>query len=299
MNERSYFQFYECSKHNLFDEIIFKLFMIYSIRVFIKQTFSSLQINDRIFLYFQMLLAAVVIVVNMVLSSAFHTASDSILDIINTKEAARLLAEKKQNFSPDERRYLLENELDENYIPPDQEIEIKKFKLLDDVPRSNPRVNINSFLRRNNHSNPYRNTELLQDLRGFNGLKLLKSSKNALFVTKKEYLQRDWCKTEPLIQKIKEEGCLTRTVINRFCYGQCNSFYIPKNPKRRHRHLSSSEEREDEDLNGPAFKACAFCRPSKFTWITVTLKCPSLVPSFRKKRIQRIKQCQCIGADVN
>ena len=98
---------------------------------------------------------------------------------------------------------------------------------------------------------------------------------------------------------MKEEGCLTRTVINRFCYGQCNSFYIPKNPKRRHRHLPASEETEDEDQNGPAFKACAFCRPSKFTWVTITLKCPSMVPPLRKKRVQRIKQCKCIAANVN
>ena len=135
--------------------------------------------------------------------------SESILDIINTKEVERLLAEKKQNASREEKRYLLENELDENYIPPEQEFQIQKLKLLDDeqmVPRvENPRVDINLFLRRNNHSDPYRATELLQDLRGFNGRKLLKSSKNALFVTKKEYLQRDWCKTEPLIQKVS--GC--------------------------------------------------------------------------------------------
>ncbi|XP_068906942.1 DAN domain family member 5-like isoform X1 [Tenebrio molitor] len=223
--------------------------------------------------------------------------SDSILDIINTKEVERLIAEKKQNASREEKRYLLENELDENYIPPDQEFEIQKLKLLDEErSRENPRVDINLFLRRNNHSDPYRSTELLQDLRGFNGRKLLKSSKNALFVTKKEYLQRDWCKTEPLIQKVKEEGCLTRTVINRFCYGQCNSFYIPKNPKRRHKH---SEETEDEDQNGPAFKACAFCRPSKFTWVTITLKCPSMTPPFRKKRVQRIKQCKCTAVNVN
>ncbi|RZC39255.1 DAN domain containing protein [Asbolus verrucosus] len=226
--------------------------------------------------------------------------SDSILDIINTKEVERLLAEKRENISREEKRYLLQNELDENYIPPDQEFEIQKLKLLDEPPRTeNPRIDINVFLRRNNQSEPYRTTELLSDLRGFNGRKLLKSSKNALFVTKKEYLQRDWCKTEPLVQKVKEEGCLTRTVINRFCYGQCNSFYIPKNPKRRHRHVPVTEEADDEDQNGPAFKACAFCRPSKFTWVTITLRCPSMTPPFRKKRIQRIKQCKCMAANVN
>ncbi|KYB25979.1 hypothetical protein TcasGA2_TC034014 [Tribolium castaneum] len=148
-------------------------------------------------------------------------SSDSILEIINTKEVERLLAEKKRNISREERRYLLENELDENFIPPDQEFEIQKLKLLDEerAPRTeNPRVDLNAFLRRNNHSEPYRTTELLQDLRGFNGRKLLKSSKNALFVTKKEYLQRDWCKTEPLIQKVKVEGIFRWSSIGKLIY---------------------------------------------------------------------------------
>lgn len=241
---------------------------------------------------------------NIVLSVTLRkTPTDSILDIINTREVERLIAEKKDNISREEKRYLLENDLNENYIPRDREFEIQKLKLLDDgdsrfYPQNtgNPRVDVNQFLRKNNQSDPYKNAELLQDLRGYNGLKLLKSSKNALFITKKEYLQRDWCKTEPLIQKVKEEGCLTRTVINRFCYGQCNSFYIPKNPKRKHRRL---EETEDEDQNGPAFKACAFCRPKKFTWVTITLRCPSMTPPFRKRRIQRIKQCKCISANID
>lgn len=240
-----------------------------------------------------------------------HPHSDSILDIINTKEIEKLIAEKQENISREEQRYLLENELSENYIPPDVEKwrdEIQKVQLLDGDVRvpvepptktENPRIDIDLFLRRNNYSEPYRRTDLLADLRGFNGRKLLKSSKNALIVTKKEYLQRDWCKTEPLIQKVKEPGCLTRTVINKFCYGQCNSFYIPKNPKRRSKHRTHSEEADDEDQNGPAFKSCGFCRPKKFTWVTVVLRCPSMTPQFRRKRIQRIKQCKCLAVDVN
>ncbi|KAF5302394.1 hypothetical protein FQA39_LY10433 [Lamprigera yunnana] len=222
-----------------------------------------------------------------------NSTSDSILDIINTKEVERLIAERKENASREERRYLLENALDESYLPPDQEIEYQRLKLLDteaDVyeKTENPRIDVDVLLRRNNGSDPFKSTELLSDLRGYHGRKVLKSSKNALLVTKKEYLQRDWCKTEPLVQKIKEEGCLTRTVINRFCYGQCNSFYIPKNPKKKNKRKTI--EYEDEDQNGVAFKSCSFCKPKKFTWITVTLRCPNMVPQFRKKRIQRIKQ---------
>lgn len=229
--------------------------------------------------------------------------SDSILDLINTKEVERILAERQLNVSKNERRYLLENNLDDNYEPPPSEYEYPK--LLDGEAEilqqrtENPRIDIDVLFRRNNNSPPYTGTELLSDLRGYAGKKVLKSSKNALLVTKKEYLQKDWCKSEPLVQKIKEEGCLTRTIINRFCYGQCNSFYIPKNPKKKTKRRLETEEDEDEDQNGPAFKSCGFCRPMKFTWITVILRCPSMTPQFRKKRIQRIKQCKCVAANLN
>lgn len=234
---------------------------------------------------------------------ALRTPTDSILDIINTKEVERLIAERQENVSKEEKRYLLENELDETYVP-DTDYEYQRIKLLDGETEvyeknDNPRIDVDLLMRRQNATEPFRATELLSDLRGYQGKKVLKSSKNALLVTKKEYLQRDWCKTEPLVQKIKEAGCLTRTVINRFCYGQCNSFYIPKNPKRRHSRKKLLEETEDEDLNGAAFKSCAFCRPKKFTWITVTLRCPSMNPPLRKKKIQRIKQCKCISGSAN
>ncbi|KAK9747071.1 DAN domain [Popillia japonica] len=212
------------------------------------------------------------------------------------KEVERLIAERQQNEARSEKRYLFENELDEN--PP--EYEYKQFSTENSSQlgkTEDPRIEIDLLLRRNKLSEPSKSTELLTDLRGFTGRNILKSSKNALLVTKKEYLQKDWCKTEPLVQKVKEEGCITRTVINRFCYGQCNSFYIPKNPKKKHR--KHVEENEEDDENGPAFKSCAFCRPKKFTWISVTLNCPNLTPPYRRKRIQRIKQCKCVAANVN
>ncbi|XP_048843920.1 gremlin-2-like [Brienomyrus brachyistius] len=111
---------------------------------------------------------------------------------------------------------------------------------------------------------------------------VLASSQEALVVTERKYLRRDWCKTQPLRQTVAEEGCRSRTVINRFCYGQCNSFYIP-------RHIRKEQE---------AFQSCAFCRPHKFTTLTVELDCPDLQPSFRHRKIQRVKQCRCISVHV-
>uniref|UniRef100_A0A8C7K5Q1 Gremlin 2, DAN family BMP antagonist n=1 Tax=Oncorhynchus kisutch TaxID=8019 RepID=A0A8C7K5Q1_ONCKI len=92
----------------------------------------------------------------------------------------------------------------------------------------------------------------------------------------RRYLRRDWCKTQPLRQTVSEEGCRSRTVVNRFCYGQCNSFYIPQ-----------------------PFQSCSFCRPHRITQLTVQLDCPGLQPAFRHRKVQRVKQCRCMSVDVS
>ncbi len=112
---------------------------------------------------------------------------------------------------------------------------------------------------------------------------VLESSQEALHVTERRYLKRDWCKTQPLKQTIHEEGCISRTIINRFCYGQCNSFYIPRHVRR--------EE--------GAFQSCSFCKPKRFTTMTFTLNCPDQQPPTRKKRVQRVKQCRCISIELD
>ncbi|XP_067310548.1 gremlin-1 [Pseudorasbora parva] len=112
---------------------------------------------------------------------------------------------------------------------------------------------------------------------------VLESSQEALHVTERRYLKRDWCKTQPLKQTIHEEGCVSRTIINRFCYGQCNSFYIPRHVRR--------EE--------GAFQSCSFCKPKRFTTMSFTLSCPDLQPPTRKKRVQRVKQCRCVSIELD
>ncbi|XP_060616020.2 gremlin-1 [Anolis sagrei] len=111
---------------------------------------------------------------------------------------------------------------------------------------------------------------------------VLGSSQEALHVTERRYLKRDWCKTQPLKQTINEEGCNSHTIINRFCYGQCNSFYIP-------RHIQKEEG---------AFKSCSFCKPKKVTTMLVTLTCPQLQPPRKRKRITRVKECRCLSIDL-
>ncbi|XP_028996905.1 gremlin-1-like [Betta splendens] len=112
---------------------------------------------------------------------------------------------------------------------------------------------------------------------------VLESSQEALHVTERRYLRLDWCKTQPLKQSIKEDGCLERVILNRFCYGQCNSFFIP-------RHIYQ---------DGNAFQSCSACRPKTFSTVTYTLYCPGQTPNTRKKRVQRVKQCRCATIDTD
>ena len=114
---------------------------------------------------------------------------------------------------------------------------------------------------------------------------VIRGSRNAVVITKKTYLRKEWCKTQPLKQVIKEKGCLRTTVLNNFCYGQCNSFFIPKSDKK--------------DDRPAAFMSCGFCKPRHFRWILVTLKCPGKKGMrFKRKRVQGIKKCRCMAQNV-
>lgn len=112
---------------------------------------------------------------------------------------------------------------------------------------------------------------------------VLESSQEAKYITERRYLKLDWCKTQPLKQTIEEEGCLSRTIINRFCYGQCNSFYIP-------RHIYKEEG---------AFQSCSTCKPKAFITVAYTLSCPGKTPSTRKKLVKRVKLCHCASIDLD
>lgn len=197
--------------------------------------------------------------------------SDSILDIINTDEVERMIAQRRANASKEVRRYLeTRNNLDND------EEEDGSWDYYDRP------------LYADSYVISLRDNQSTDDDATYRADKLLKSSKVALLVTKRDYLKKDWCKTEPLIQRIKEEGCVSRTIVNNFCYGQCNSFYIPKNPRRRRTYAHGELE------TSQAFKSCSFCKPKKSTTLIITLKCPSLTPPLRRKRVLRVKQCKCL-----
>lgn len=132
---------------------------------------------------------------------------------------------------------------------------------------------------------------------------VLSSSHEALVVTERRYLRRDWCKTQPLRQTVSEEGCRSRTVVNRFCYGQCNSFYIPRHmgpssAQAQSRGQASDSGRKSHNKAQEPFQSCSFCRPHRITQLTIQLECPDLQPPFRHRKVQRVKQCRCMSVDV-
>ncbi|KAL3874755.1 hypothetical protein ACJMK2_037726 [Sinanodonta woodiana] len=97
-------------------------------------------------------------------------------------------------------------------------------------------------------------------------------------------LKKTWCKTEPIAQVIRSKGCISKTVMNRYCYGQCNSFYIPRFNKK------------GKELQ--PFKTCGFCRPKLYHTVRVTLHCPSKPIPYIRRKVRRIKQCRCMAEDA-
>jgi len=93
-------------------------------------------------------------------------------------------------------------------------------------------------------------------------------------------IKDDWCKGERFRMEIKAEGCTSRKIRNRLCYGQCNSFYIP-----------------NDDFSDPSavFATCSTCKPSKTSFKSITMVCPGQVPRKQRRRVTIVKDCQCIA----
>jgi len=131
-------------------------------------------------------------------------------------------------------------------------------------------------------------------------------------------VQTEVCRAERLQQTIKVRGCEQRTVVNRYCYGQCNSFFIPRpataaRRKGRRRTVtalsaiaddiaaasSSRDSRRGRALTWTAFRSCSYCRQKRVEWITVGLSCPRRRPAYRRRRVQIVKECACAALTLD
>eukprot|EP00795_Rhopilema_esculentum_P013338 gene13338-4186_t len=98
-----------------------------------------------------------------------------------------------------------------------------------------------------------------------------KAGKGTLIMRADEW-KREWCKAKAFNQTIRQQGCFSRQIQNRYCYGQCNSIYIP----------------------GQQFlEGCSSCRPKSYQWMTVTLLCPFSSKKRQHKQVQKIYSCYC------
>ena len=83
-------------------------------------------------------------------------------------------------------------------------------------------------------------------------------------------LKTDWCNAHPFKETVRHHGCTTVEVTNNMCYGQCNSFYIPKR-----------------------FFSCSYCAPSRMESMNVRLECPGQNPAFVIKKVIIVLECSC------
>lgn len=68
---------------------------------------------------------------------------------------------------------------------------------------------------------------------------------------------RGFCKAVPFTQVINVTGCMPVYITNHYCYGACNSFYIPS----------------DNHTKLPPFTSVQGCIPKRFSWRVVKLTC--------------------------
>uniref|UniRef100_A0A5S6R581 Bursicon n=1 Tax=Trichuris muris TaxID=70415 RepID=A0A5S6R581_TRIMR len=108
-----------------------------------------------------------------------------------------------------------------------------------------------------------------------------KPQQQTYVVASRDMIGVEHCRTIPFKQRIRIDGCLSKTVVNNICHGQCNSFFIPR--------LHSSKLRA-------LFESYSVCRPTQVTTVTVHLRCPNRVSPIVRRKYFKVKRCSCMSA---
>lgn len=86
-------------------------------------------------------------------------------------------------------------------------------------------------------------------------------------------LKENSCEARPFNHTIESDNCKPKTIQNRFCYGQCNSFYIP---------------------GKKVISTCQQCKPELYVMDTVTLECTKDNHlRFKDVQVQMVISCKC------
>lgn len=89
-----------------------------------------------------------------------------------------------------------------------------------------------------------------------------------------------WCRAKNMEQSIEEEGCETKVIHNKACFGQCFSYYSPGTFPVRYALRKRT-------------KYCDVCKPSLKSWTKVSLNCPGKKNSQVDKLVEMIYDCSC------
>lgn len=88
-----------------------------------------------------------------------------------------------------------------------------------------------------------------------------------------------WCKGTPFNQTISRKNCKSQQVLNKMCYGECLSYYLPG--------------KEHDEV------ACFACQPSKQETKAIFLNCfEGNKENIKVAFIQIIKECRCMLIDL-
>lgn len=102
---------------------------------------------------------------------------------------------------------------------------------------------------------------------------MIKKSKGTRIMSMSEW-KKNWCTRQKFNQTVSHKNCISVTIANYYCYGQCNSIYVPGNHK--------------------ALQTCLKCSPKSYIWKYVELKCPlDKENPKRLKKVQLIHSCGC------
>ncbi|MCI4389873.1 hypothetical protein PGIGA_G00116220 [Pangasianodon gigas] len=87
-----------------------------------------------------------------------------------------------------------------------------------------------------------------------------------------------WCEAKNITQIVGHTGCVSQSIQNRACLGQCFSYSVPNT-------FPQSTE---------SLVHCDSCMPAQTQWEVVTLECPGSVEAPRvEKLVERILHCSC------
>ena len=100
---------------------------------------------------------------------------------------------------------------------------------------------------------------------------------------KDSFFFNQWCHTKSFKMKVKMKGCKTRKIEAKYCYGQCNSFYLPGSLK------------DIRAVNEIPSVHCTTCAPVKVATEMIPLDCKTNrgKRKIKYRKVYIFDRCKC------